>query len=531
MAKLFNLNRAKQGPPILTGRTSFSGLPAAPVVPFRYGMMAATMAVAIGFPSFQDFGVTIAAANPVIPYRTTDFIETTPPAVPIASQYGRVMPFAATVASANPVIGYRYGQASLIEPSVPVVPQRGPVPSPQPYAVPAPRIVSVPPAESLILPVSRYTPFPFVSVAIDPANPVIPYRLGQPLASEPPANVPSQYISFPFVSVAVDPANPVIPPRITSPFPETSPDLIRAAFYQFPYLAPTVAPANAVIPIVTRTLSELREQTATTYPAFTPYSYTDTALAANPVVPYRMGQWIGDASPDAFVPPRYQPFPYWQGVVDPANPVIPIRIGQLPSDEVPPLVGIQGYQRFPVTNNEVTPTFPIIPYRTRLLSELARVELPPQSAHASYLYNPYATPVIPVRMGQWIGDEASRAFVPPQYQRFPYWQGTVDPANPVIPIRVGQWPSDAVPPLVGIQGYQPFPYWQAPVPASPVIPFRVGQWIGDAVQPLVGIHGYRAFPWTNNSLTPNLHRLFLDVETGNLYYRLNATTPLIVRVG
>jgi len=31
--------------------------------------------------------------------------------------------------------------------------------------------------------------------------------------------------------------------------------------------------------------------------------------------------------------------------------------------------------------------------------------------------------------------------------------------------------------------------------------------------------------------TPNLHRLFIDVESGDIYYRLNATTPLILRVG
>jgi hypothetical protein len=383
--------------PIAAEPIASIGAPNAPAasrspIPFRYGMIAAALAVATGFPAFQEYGVTIAAANPVIPYRTTEFIDTESYAVPIASQYGRVMPFVPSVPSANPVIGYRIGQASKIDPSLLVVPQRGPVPAPQPYAVPAPRIVSVPPAESLTLPVSRYTPFPFVSVSVATAN-------------------------------------AVIPPRITSPFPETPTDLIRAAFYEFPYFAPTIAPANAVIPIRTRPLGELRELAATEYPAFRPYSYTDTVVEAT------------------------------------ANPVIPIRIGQLPSDAVAPLVGIQGYQRFPFTNNSVTPTNTIIPYRARLLSELARVELPPQSWFESYTYNPTANPVIAIRIGQQPSPPIER-LVEPRFVEFPFYQFTVAPANPVIRIIQGRI-AYQLPAKMETMGYIVFPWFSTvPPPAG-----------------------------------------------------------------
>jgi hypothetical protein len=84
----------------------------------------------------------------------------------------------------------------------------------------------------------------------------------------------------------------------------------------------------------------------------------------------------------------------------------------------------------------------------------------------------------------------------------------VAPASPVIPIRIGQWVSDDTGPLVGVQGYQEFPYWRATVASAPVIAYRMGQWISDETAPLVGIHGYQAFPWTNNEVT------LIPVDTG-----------------
>jgi hypothetical protein len=217
---------------------------ASPVIPFRIGMLAAAVVFATAYPVFADYEYKADPANPVIPYRVTSFIDTTPSTVPIASQYGRVMPFAQAVPSANPVIGYRYGKVVSLGPD-PIIPSqiRAVPPAPQPYAVPPLRIVAPLASDTPITPSSKYIAFPFVSVSVAAANPVVPYRTGQWIGdAAPDAFVPPRYQPFPYWQGTVAPANPVVPVRIGQWVgDQVEPLFVRPQYFEIP-----PAPAGGV---------------------------------------------------------------------------------------------------------------------------------------------------------------------------------------------------------------------------------------------------------------------------------------------
>jgi hypothetical protein len=120
-----------------------------------------------------------------------------------------------------------------------------------------------------------------------------------------------------------------------------------------------------------------------------------------------------------------------------------------------------------------------------------------------------------------------QAFVPPHYERFPYFE---QPANPPVPIRYGRdilIPVEAfVPPQ-----YQRFPYPSVvpPPPANPVIPIRLRPLSELVTDSKLVLPEYFRFPYVPG-VVPNLDQLFIDVETGRVYWRLNATTKFIVRL-
>ena len=171
------------------------------------------------------------------------------------------------------------------------------------------------------------------------------------------------------------------------------------------------------------------------WPRFTPQvPGIVPAAATSPVIGYRYGQDVL-AGPQAFILPRFLPFPYWQSA--PANPVIGFRYGRdvlaWPDAFVPPT-----YQRFP------------------------------------YFEQP-ANPPVPFRYGRDVLDAPS-AFVLAQHLRFPYFQESITPANPAIAYLRGQWLGDSVQPLVGGGSrYLSFPYFEqpAPAPANIVLPLRL----------------------------------------------------------
>lgn len=140
-------------------------------------------------------------------------------------------------------------------------------------------------------------------------------------------------------------------------------------------------------------------------------------------------------------------------------------------------------------NKRYTPAIPERPERPipgpQYLKWISFIE-PPAAANL----------VIAFRYGQGVL-AASTDYVAPQYQRFPYFDQTQQPAFPVIPLQVRllvELDDEAFPDVR--PQYQRFPYWQEPPPASasPIIGIRYGRDILADPSAFIEL-GYQRFPY------------------------------------
>lgn len=190
---------------------------------------------------------------------------------------------------------------------------------------------------------------------------------------------------------------------------------------------------------------------------------------ANAVIAFRYGRDVL-AGPEAFVTPRFLPFPYWQEPpATPANPVLGFRYGrdvlEGPSAFVPP-----HYLPFPYFEQPASSLIPVRYGRDVLWVPEALVS--PRYLPFPYAGEAPASPSVPFRYGRPVS-EGEASFVLAHYFGFPYFQEAVAAANPVIAFLRGQWLGDAVPfPESVVARYFPFPYFEQPPPAlaNPVIP-------------------------------------------------------------
>jgi hypothetical protein len=397
--------------------------PASPVIPISVRKLSELDVIPLPILSKYSRLVPFkqAPASPVIPIRTRPLSELDTIPRPVPSQYSAVIPYKESPPA--PVIQIRYGQPQAEAPRALVLSRVFQFPYFQ-QVVASAQVIPVRTA-SMVFPAwhavaySRHHSYASVE---QPATPVIPIRT-RPLSEltvVPPIVQPAYGKLIPFSSAQS--SAPVIPFRIGTIPIDTPPAIVPARFHRFPYF----------------------EQPATPIPGF---RYGRPTLA----------------DPVALVAPRVFQFPYFQQVVASANPVIPFRKGQWIGEAVQPLVGIHGFMASPFVSTAAAPANPVIPILTRQLSELT-VEaklIPPQvSRRISFIAPP--APVIAIRTRRLVElDDVPRP-IPPRYIAFfipPL------PANPVIPYRRGQWLSDAVAPLVGIQGYQEFP-WGMPTPVG-----------------------------------------------------------------
>jgi hypothetical protein len=189
-----------------------------------------------------------------------------------------------SVAAANPVVPYRYGRGVVLEPEPLNPSQIRPVPAPPLLSNPVPslRVASSLVSEDTALNPSSFFKFPFVSVSVATANPVISYRYGQGQGVAVEPFVASQIRRVPPAPL---PVSPVIPVRIGQWVgDQVEPLFVRPQYFEIPP-APT----------------------------------------AQALIPTRIGQWIGDAFAPLVGIQGYQRFPYTGVQEAPSSPVIPIR--------------------------------------------------------------------------------------------------------------------------------------------------------------------------------------------------------------
>ena len=221
----------------------------------------------------------------------------------------------------------------------------------------------------------------------------------------------------------------------------------------------------------------------------TPTITVDKPSGVNqPVIPFSMGQWIGDKTEEWEPKSQYIYFPFRGGIpAAAANPVIPYTIGQWVGDKDLEIDASPQYTYFPfVSVAPPAPSNPVIPY---VMGQWLGDKDPEWEPKPQYVYFPFqlpANPVIQYTIGQWVGDKDPEWEPPSQYTYFPFRGGVVPPAtaNPVIPYYKGQWIGDKVVPIYVEPKYHPTIVFQLPLPANPVIPFYKGQWIGDDVIPI-----------------------------------------------
>lgn len=167
-----------------------------------------------------------------------------------------------------------------------------------------------------------YQRFPFFQETIAPANPVIPVRYGRDALQGPEAFVSPQYQRFPYFE---QPANPPVYFRYGR---DVLPDVqafVEPRYFPFPYFQEAPAAANPVIPYIRGQWLGDQERTAYAYPHFTDGRFFEAA--AHTVIEFRYGRAL-PGEERAFVIGRYQQFPYFPAVVAPANPVIGFRYGR-----------------------------------------------------------------------------------------------------------------------------------------------------------------------------------------------------------
>lgn len=275
---------------------------------------------------------------------------------------------------------------------------------------------------------------------------------------------------------------------------------IAAGFFAFPF-TPAVASATPVPPIRQAQLPVARDE-AFVAPRFTPFPYTSQELpVGTPTVETRYGL-SAFVEPPPHIGARFTAFPYQSVPPAPANPVIAIRYGRAE------LLRDEAFIIFPQRLEAQTgpaaeaAASPVIAFR------YGRDVLWPEPAQVYPFYTPLhyvgeaaANPVIGIRRGQ-LAPPPAEAFVAARYQRFPFFQPPA-PANPVIGVRYGR-------DILALEQSEPwrhphyerFPYFEfPPPPASPVIGVRVGQEVLAAVRAWVAGQ-FLPFPYWQETVIP-----------------------------
>jgi hypothetical protein len=250
------------------------------VIPLRRASLAFAVSVAIAASAFTPFTVTVAAANPVPPFRIAQVVTATPPKF-VPPSFGALVPYQQPAGAQNPVIAYRHGQLIHVLPASVVQPFVGKVSSIQPPAV---------------------TPFRYGRLAVPVPVPVVPPSVGRVLAApETPA-----------------PANPVPGLRVGQLIERAPQTPVRAGHSPFPFVsAEPAAPANPVISVRIGQLISVPPPPLprTGYGAVVPYQ---ESAPANPVIAMRVGQWVGAGIPPVIGVYGYQKFPWVSAEIPPA---------------------------------------------------------------------------------------------------------------------------------------------------------------------------------------------------------------------
>ena len=262
--------------------------------------------------------------------------------------------------------------------------------------------------------------------------------------------------------------------------------------------------------------------TFSAFPAFASYTYTEPA--ANPAIPLRQAALIRQA-PELLVPSKYHAFPFQSQAAAQSTAPIPMRQAAWASSVPDPLVQpvpskVLGFPR--------TALIPFLQPGTPFTSESKLVH----PAYQAFPFQPAAVvepanPVIQIRQAVVVVDVAGK-LVAPTYYVFPFPSTAEAPASPIIPLRQVPRLEPLIDRMVG-PAILPFPFVPA-APANPVLPIQLRrldelQAPTKLVSPL-----YFGNIQRNDVQTPTNDRLYIDVDTGDIWMTLTPTGRLIIKV-